>query len=147
MKQYVPDYQATLIFGCDLKRLGQTKTGPESTLDPKIFVGQGVHKCEGLPNTYTCRMGGIVSWVGQTPPGEKYVWSFAYSIMVQVRRYAGALFFSIKRLASETITFRFQQHPSRLQTRILNELLQAACLRLSYSRLRKGREQAYGKLC
>ena len=42
MKQYVPDYQATSIFGCDLKRLGQTKTGPESTLDPKIFVEQGV---------------------------------------------------------------------------------------------------------
>ena len=53
MKRYVPDYQATLIFGSDLKRLGQTKTGPESTLDTKILVGQGVHKCEGLPNTYT----------------------------------------------------------------------------------------------
>ena len=47
MKQYVPDYQATSIFGCDLKRLGQTKTGPESTLDPKIFVEQGVQSVTG----------------------------------------------------------------------------------------------------
>ena len=38
------------------------------------------------------------SLAGQTnfspPPGEKYVWSSAYSVLVQMRRNAGAFFFS-----------------------------------------------------
>ena len=45
------------------------------------------------------RQQATVSLAGQTnfslpPPGEKYVWSSAYSVLVQVRRNAGALFFS-----------------------------------------------------
>ena len=72
-------------------------------------------------------------------PPEKWVWSTAYSIFVQVRRNVGALFFSNLTLTSSTIAFHTACERSTSEMDVDRAIL-AAAYRLGSSIFRNEHE-------